>query len=186
MFDNIFHFINLVDADTIYWFCAIAGSGMFLIQLFLMMSGFSSGEELDVGDEKAFKWLSIQAITGFLMMFGWAAITCQKEFAFSNLSTIAIATASGICTIYITNAIYKVASKLQSSGTIFSIDDAIGKEATVYQRIPKGGSGKVSLALHEITCEICAVAFDEEEVGAFTRVQIIKKKDDQTVVVVAI
>ncbi len=180
---NFFHFIN---SETFFWFCALIGSGMFLIQFLLSIFGVADQDELDAGDrgdEGKFKWLSMQAISGFLMMFGWTALTCQKEFGFHYLSTISISFAIGIFAIIITSSIFKIAKKLQSAGNVYNLDEAIGKEAFVYHRIPKGGMGKVSLSLQDLTYEIDAIANDQEELPSFTRVQVIKTKDAKTVIV---
>ena len=105
MLNYILSFFDLIPSETFFWFCALAGSGMFAIQFLLNLFGVADHEDLDagdVGDEGKFKWFSIQAITGFLMMFGWTAITCQKEFGFQDLSTISISITVGFLTIFIT------------------------------------------------------------------------------------
>ena len=76
-----------------------------------------------------------------------------------------------------------IAKKLRSPGTVFRIEDAIGKEAMIYQRIPKGGSGKISVSLHHFTYELDAISFEQEDLPSFTFVQIIEKFDEKTVIV---
>ncbi len=83
----------------------------------------------------------------------------------------------------IIRSIFKLAKKLQSSGSVYRIEDAIGKEAYVYQRIPKGGIGKISISLQHLTHEIDAISHIHEDLPSFMRVKIIEKKDDNTVVV---
>lgn len=51
------------------------------------------------------------------------------------------------------------------------------------QRIPKGGVGKISVSLYNFTHEIDAIAHNSGELSSFTRVKIIEKKDNNTVVV---
>jgi hypothetical protein len=189
MLNYILNFFDLIPSETFFWFCALAGSGMFAIQFLLNLFGVADHDDLDagdVGDEGKFKRLSMQAISGFLMMFGWTALTCQKEFGFQGLSTISISFAIGLLTIFITSSIFKIAKKLQSSGNVYNLDEAIGKEAFVYHRIPKGGVGKISISLQHLTYEIDAIANNQEELPSFTRVQVIKTKDGNTVVVKAI
>ena len=69
---------------------------------------------------------------------------------------------------------------------VFRIEDAIGKQATVYQRIPKGGAGKISLSLNNLTYELDAISDHSEELSSFTQVHVLKKADEKTVVVVPI
>ena len=135
------------------------------------------------GYSKKFKWLPMQTITGFLMMFGWTAITCQNEFGLEDSITIVIALTSGIFAALIIHFIFKLAEKLRSSGSIYRIEDAIGKEGYVYQWIPKGGKGKVSMSLQNFTHEIDAISNHPEDIPSFMRVKIIEKSDEKTVVV---
>lgn len=171
--------------NSLFWFCALAGSGMFLIQFVLNFIGLDA-DDADEGSSQNFKWLSKQAVTGFLMMFGWIGLACKKELGYSAPMATLIATAAGIMAMFITGSIFKLARKLRSSGTVFRIDEAVGKEAAVYQRIPKDGIGKVSLSLQNITHELDAISLNGEEVTSFSQVQIVKKADERTVVVVPI
>lgn len=198
MFYYVNYFIELIKSGSIFWFCALAGSGMFFIQFVINILGVADHDSFDVSDvvsdnvqdagsdsadARTFKWLSMQTITGFLMMFGWTAITCQNEFELKNITTIGISLAVGIFTIFIIHSIFKLAKWLKSSGSIYKIEDAIGKEAYVYHRIPKGGIGKISMTLHHFTHEIDAISHYPEDLPSFMRVKIIEKKDDSTVVV---
>lgn len=176
--------------DTFYWFCALAGSGMFIIQFFLTLFGIGHDQDMvdDHGhfDAQNFKWLTKQTVTGFLMFFGWIGLTCKREFVLSNPASAALAVIGGLIAVFVTALIFKIAKKLRSPGSVFRIEDAIGKEAFVYQRIPKNGLGKISISLHHYTHEIDAMAMNHEEISSFTQVQIVKNMDDKIVVVVPI
>lgn len=174
-------------ADGFFWFCALAGSGLFVLQ-FIMTLLLGISEDLDVGNEGVdagnFKWLSKQALTGFVMIFGWVGLTCRKEYSFSIMASVLIASAAGLSAVFILGAIFRLAKKLRSQGSVFRIEDTIGKEATVYQDIPKAGSGKISLSLNNLTYEIDAISSHSDALLSFTKVQIIDKMDDKTVVVI--
>ena len=175
---------SLLGSELVFWFCALSGTALFAIQLILNLLGTSNeeigGEDLDAG---TFKWLSIQAITGFLMMFGWIGLTCKKEFHLSLALTIILALFGGFISIFAIGSIFRFAQKLKSSGTVFRVEDAIGKEATVYHRIPKIGSGKITLTLNSLSYEIDAISQNGAEIPSFAQVQIIKKIDEKTVLV---
>jgi len=173
----------MLEKDYLFWFCALAGSGMFVIQFILFFAGLSIDDDSSSQD---FKWISKQALTGFLMMFGWVGLACKKELGLTPLYSMALAVGAGVLSMIVTGAIFNFARKLRSTGSIFQLQDAIGKEASVYQRIPKGGAGKISVSLNEMTHEIDAISHDGEEVDSFTQVQIIKKADERTVIVVPI
>lgn len=186
---DLFSQINhLIHKDSLFWFCALVGSGMFIIQFLLSLLGAVDHTDFDGThgeiDAGQFKWLSKQAITGFLMMFGWVGLTCIKEFELSLPITIGFSLLGGGCSIFITGLLFKMAKKLHSSGTVFNIEDSIGKEATVYQQIPKGGAGKISVSLYNLTHELEAISSHPEDILSFTSVRIIKKWDEKTVVVV--
>ncbi len=181
-------FNDLVSQNPIFWFCALVGSGMFLIQFALNLFVADGHHHADDGgneiDSGKLKWLSKQAITGFLMMFGWTGLACIKEFELSRTLSITISLAAGIITTFITGALFSGAKKLGSSGNVFKIEDVIGKEATVYQRIPKNGIGKISVSFHNLSYEIDAISLSNKELSSFTKVQVIKKSDNGTAVVV--
>ena len=192
------YFEELIRSGSIFWFCALSGSLMFLIQLIINLLGIGNQESFETADissttildggqnsadVRIFKWLSMQTISGFLMMFGWSAITCQKEFLLSDFITIGISLCLGVSTALIIRSILKLSAKLTSSGSVYRIEDAVGKEGYVYQSIPKGGKGKVSISIHNFTYEIDAISNHYEDLPSFMRVKIIKKSDKNTVVV---
>jgi hypothetical protein len=177
---------ELINNDAFFWFCALTGSGMFIIQFCLNLIGLGENDYADEGNSIGsvkFNWLSRQALTGFLMMFGWSSLTCQKEFGLEGYLRISIAILAGVLAVFATGLIFKIANKLQSPGTVFKIEDTIGQEATVYQKIPNNGVGKISICMDDFTREIDALSSNKEEILSFTRVQVIKKADDKTVVV---
>ncbi|MBI3259883.1 MAG: hypothetical protein HYZ54_10475 [Ignavibacteriae bacterium] len=185
---SFFYSLNeFLSKDSIFYFCAFAGSGMFIIQfLFSLFGGDHHDQASDPSgetDSLAFKWLSKQAITGFVMMVGWVRLTCRKEFGLNGIVSAAFALAGGFLSILFIGLIFNGARKLRSSGTVFRIEEAIGKEGMTYHRIPKGGMGKVIVSLHNHTHEIEAISLQEEELPSFTTVHIVKKVDEKTVLV---
>lgn len=174
---------DIIRQDTFFWFCAIAGSALFILQFLLSLFLGNAGENGEEIDSENFKWLSKNALTGFLMMFGWVGLTCRKEFELSILSSVVFAALGGLIMIFIVHFIFSKAKKLRSFGTVFRIEDALGKEAIVYQRIPKGGIGKISISLYNFTYELDATSSHLEDLPSFSTVTIIKKLDEKTVVV---
>jgi len=175
---------TLINSESFFWFCAWVGSGLFSIQLLLSFLGGGIFDEDNQGLESTqFKWLSRHAITGFLMMFGWTGITCQKEWLLSSGATLSLSIGAGLFTMLLTATIFHFAKKLQSSGNVFNIEALVGKEALTYTRIPKESVGKISISFLESTFEIDAVSADQKEIASFTRVHVLKKLDDNTVVV---
>ncbi len=183
--------VATINFGKVFWFCALAGTGLVLIQFLMSLMGADHDyHETDHGgssiEDGKFKWMSRQSAAGFMMMFGWAGVVCTEQFKFSILIALLISVGAGLAAALIAALIFRLAKKAHSPGTVFKIDDAIGKEAVVYHRIPKQGSGKISIPLHGFTHEIDAISPNEEEIPSFTSVQIIKKADGKTVVVVPI
>lgn len=176
--------------DYFFWFCALAGSGMFLIQFIINIFGMShdmpSNHEggSDFTDARILKWLSMQTVTGFFMMFGWISLACQNEFQLHMGPTLGIALGSGFVAALIIRWVFALAHKLKSPGSLFRIEEAIGKEGYVYQSIPREGKGKISTTLQDLTHEIDAISSCKEEIPSFSRVKIIEKIDDNTVGVI--
>lgn len=183
----MYDFQNLLSQNSFYWFCALSGSGMFIIQFLLsLFGGISSDLEAGVEDSANVKWLSKQAVSGFLMLFGWTSLTCQNQFHLATSATLLLGIAAGALTVVLTGWLFKMTRKLHSSGTVFSLEDAVGKEATVYQTIPKDGIGKISISLHHHTHEVDAISQNNDVLPSFSSVRVIKKLSDNVVVVTAI
>jgi len=183
----------VLNKETFFWFFALSGSVTLFIQLILNLFGLSDHHDIgdtdiDTGeiDTSNFKWLSKQALSGFFMMFGWIGLSCLKEFEFNLILSLAIAFIAGVLAMVASGFIFKMARKLHSSGTVFKIEDAIGQEAMIYQRILKKDKGKILISLNNLTREIDAIALNEEEIPSFTKVKIINKVDENTVSVVPI
>jgi hypothetical protein len=181
-------FQSLMERSPFFWFAALVGTGMFIIQLALSLVGAGdhdtatdhSGSETD---SIQIKWLSKQAIAGFLMMFGWAGLTCLNQFHLTRIVATVVACSTGVVAVVVNGLIFKLAKKLHSPGTIFRMEDAIGRTGVVYQRIPEHGVGKVTVSVQGITREVDAVSNTSGEITSFTSVEVVSKKDNQTLVV---
>jgi hypothetical protein len=173
--------LKIIEQEPLFGMTAFVGTALFLVQMLLnLMGGEDDG---DHGDDH-FKWLSKQTVMGFVMMFGWAGLTCKREFEFPPLLSLSIATGSGVVTFFVTGVIFKLVKKLTSPGTVFRIEEALGKEGVVYHRIPKDGTGKVSVSLHDHLHEIDAVTPIHKEIAAFTHIKVVSIEDEKTVSVV--
>jgi len=178
---NLQEFIN---QEMFFWFCALLGSGMFIIQMMLNLIGMGESDDVQGDDAGQFKWISRQGVAGFLMIFGWTALTCQKEFGMDGIPTMTFALCAGALMIFVIAKILNATKKLHSSGTVFKVEDVIGLEASVYQRITADGIGKVTLIIDNFTREIDALSYNKIVISSFTQVKIIKKFDDNTVLVI--
>ena len=119
------------------------------------------------------------------MMFGWVGLTCNQEFGLKGIASTAAAVMGGSAAMLCSGYLFKASKKLKSTGSVFRIEDCVGQDAIVYQRIPKNGAGKITIALDHISHEVDAVSMDGQEIESFSSVHVVKKIDSQTVAVAA-
>jgi hypothetical protein len=174
---------RLTFLQEIFFYAALFGSCFSVIQTLLLLFGMHHDEASEGGDESSFKWLSKQGITGFVMLFGWAGLTASMEFKLSSFLSISSALCAGIFALFTAGSIFKWAKKLRSPGSVFNIEEAVGKTAVVYQKIPVGGSGKISISLSGLSYEMEARSTEQQEIPSFTPVKVIYTHDLRTVVV---
>ncbi len=169
------------------WFTipALIGSGVFVLLITLMLVGgldIDADVDLDTdvdasGDASAdsFKVLSIQAISAFLMGFGWGGFAALRTFANDNF---AIATVVGFgCGVGVAWLLVlglKALYALESSGNI-SVGDAVGLEGEVYVRVPASGegSGRVRIVIDERQ-RIYNATTEGEEISRSSRVLVTR------------
>ena len=182
MFELFYTLQLLAQSDTLFWFPALLGTSLFVLQLlFSFLGGGSDGDDSGFFEAGQFKWLTRQALTGFLMMFGWAGLTCHREFGLEGWLSVVIAFGAGLLAMLSSAFLFHSLKKLRSPGAVFLLEDALGKEAMVYQRIPMQGIGKISLNLNGLTHEIDAVS-KGEEIDSFSHVKVVEIKDNCAVV----
>ena len=167
--------------EDFFWFCALCGSLLFALQCIMSFLGGLDLEESDASG--SFKWLSKQALAGFLMTGGWTGLAALSELQYPKWIAITLACAAGICSIFLIRILFRLARKLHSKGSQFSLLHAVGKEGMSYQEIPKGGIGKVTLTLDGFSHEIDAVT-EGETIPSFTPIEVIQQVDERTVIVV--
>lgn len=179
-------------ADTlakVFWIFALAGTIFFVLRTILIFIGADvEGDmegidaDMDTHSDAAFDFISINTLTAFIMMFGWGGLTAYVQYKLSPTISILIGTVCGVATMFITAWIFASAKKLTSKGTVFKIEDTVGLNASVYQRIPASGTGKVNITLPGgILRELDAVSEDKVEIDSFKTVKVVNKIDNRTV-----
>ena len=186
-------FDNMDSYQIAFWICAISGSVFFVLKaLMSIMAGLDHGLDVNTaehefghegsdGSDAAFKVVSINSLTGFVMMFGWMGLASYEQFGLSAPVSLLIALLAGLLALYITGAIFQAASKLTDPGAQFRLHDALGATATVYQRIPASGKGQIQMSLAGMTREIEAVSEHGIDIPSNDSVKIVKIVDSNTV-----
>jgi len=161
--------------EKIFVASAILGGGLVLIRLVLMLMGGDSDADagdvgdidvgdvgdvdvgdVDVGDAdvgdvdhgalSSFHVLSLQSISGFLLLFGLVGLAVNRRPGAGPILAIVAGTVAGVAMIWILGFLMASLKRLQSSGTL-NLNAAVGVEGKVYLRIPPNGIGKVEIPL---------------------------------------
>jgi len=166
--------------EKVYWCFAVPFSLIFVIQIILtFFGGDIDGVEAD-GDADAavdgdtgidFQFLSLKNLVAFFTIFGWTGIACLKGGTNTGI-TILISTFAGLIMMTIMASIAYFMGKLTHNGTM-NINNAIGKTATVYLRIPRkrSGMGKVQVMIQGLKT-MDAVTDSETEIPTGAVVEV--------------
>ncbi|MCR4769435.1 MAG: serine protease [Bacteroidaceae bacterium] len=190
MGELINQFNNMDTLLQVFWGCSIVASLIFVIQLILTLIGmdhsditvdFDGSDTMDLGN--GINLFSIKNLVNFFLGFGWAGV-CLYNSISSSLLLILVAFLIGCAFVGMFIIIYKQTRKLEKNGA-FSINDCLGKSASVYIRIPAGctGKGKVQISIDGSVHEINALT-DEDEIASGQNVKIVEIVDHETVKVV--
>ncbi|MBO4397668.1 MAG: serine protease [Bacteroidaceae bacterium] len=190
MGELINEFNNLDTLQQIFWGCSIVSSLIFVIQLVLTLIGmdhsdvavdFDGSDTMDLGN--GINLFSIKNLVNFFLGFGWSGVCLYKTIT-SPILLVLVALLFGCAFVAMFVFIYKQTRKLEKNGA-FSINDCLGKSASVYIRIPAGceGKGKIQISIDGSVHEIDALT-DEDEISSGKTVKVVEIVDNETVKVV--
>ena len=199
-------FENLNTLNWILLVSALLGGSLFIARLILMLIGMGDGEAPDAGhdfhidahadahadaghddgshadnSDSSFKIISLQGIMGFFLMFGSLGFVSHRIAGAGALLSVILAAAAGFVTMWLTAKLLSLLLSLQSDGTV-DIRNAIGKEGTVYQRIPDGGTGKVQIVVQNRLMEYEAMSQRGGEIVTGTAVMAVYYKGNTLIV----
>jgi hypothetical protein len=191
----------LEGASPVFWFAAIFGSVFILLRVALLIfGGFGAdadgsadavhdggGGGGDAHDgaptDAAFKLLSLNSITGFIAMFGWAGLAAYIQYTLPFIVSLAIAVASGAVVMSLSALLFYLAMKLKSPGEVFELADALGAAAEIYLEIPEGGTGRARFSVNGVKHEADAASETGNLIKSFQRVTITRIIDSRTIAV---
>ncbi|MBI4396591.1 MAG: hypothetical protein HY548_05815 [Elusimicrobia bacterium] len=189
-------FQNITGTETVFWVFAFVGTLFFLLRVAAMVvGGFGEDVHADAGGAEAghsssleasnaaFKLLSINSLTGFFMMFGWAGLSAYKQFHLGPIASFLAAFGAGLGAMVATAYLFKIFVRLNSPGDVYSVNLALGMNATVYQRIPANGRGRIQVIVGGVTRYIDAVSEEPGEIASFVDVSVVRVVDPRTVAV---
>ncbi|MFC1936450.1 hypothetical protein ACFLYP_02150 [Chloroflexota bacterium] len=191
--------------EIIYWTSTVIGGTLFILRTITMLIGadFDGGDAdvgaLDIGGDfdfhdadvgfddhhfdtdASFKFLSLQGITAFFMMFGLVGLALLR----ANLPvvlTIFGGGLAGVFTVWVISMIFAGMGRLQSDGTI-DIKNAVGKSGKVYLSIPANGSGQVQVSVQGSLKIFDAVSKDKEKIPTGEKIRVVDVVSSDTLIV---
>jgi hypothetical protein len=179
--------------EQITFSVALAASGIIFIFLILMVFGIDGsdydgdfGAEMDfINDEpltgiSGLRILTVRGVLVFIAIGCWLGFILFKPTG--PLFAVLIGALGGVIAAYLQALAFRASLKLESSGNI-DYRNAIGKEGTVYLRIPKSrsGKGKVTVVIQERFTEVDAVTDELEDLLPKSLVEITGLEDNLTV-----
>ena len=143
------------------WFSipALVGTAFFVLRTLLMLLGGDADSgladaDIDAGDfdllaeageagesASAFKLLSVQAISAFLMGFGWGGLAALRGSGLSPWVSAGVGAAIGGAFMWFMATALRFIYGMQSAGNL-PIYRALEAEGSVYAQIPASGEGR--------------------------------------------
>jgi len=170
---------SLGDIEKIFWAIALVFSFLFLLQTILSFAGaeaetadgdadFSVDSDHGIG----YQFFTIKNFIAFFTMFGWAGLAALYSEISPGMSVF-LATIAGLAMVGLMFLLFRVASRMQESGTR-DISKALHQVGQTYLRIPAGrqGVGKLHIQVQGSLQELDAITDDTDDIptGAFARV----------------
>ena len=188
--------------EVIYWISTILGGTIFIFRMVLMflagdidlgdaegamhadIDGIDFDVEADMGHTSSdidFKFLSLQGISAFFMMFGLVGLAMHSAEIWVGF-TILGGAAAGIFTVWVISLLFSIMKRLQSEGTIRLVN-AIGQSGKVYLKIPENGSGQVQVVVQGSLKIFDAVAADKSLISTGENVKVVDVIGESTLIV---
>ena len=145
-----------------YFFLAVGASAFFLLQSLFTFIGIGDNFELDTdfdadvdldvgiadGISMTMHLFTIRGIISFFMVFGWTGFILTNVGVLSGVAIFFIALGTGTLMLFLIALVYYMFESISQEGNM-DLNDAVGKQGTVYIPIPNRneGIGKVQIII---------------------------------------
>ncbi len=178
--------------DQLFFYSAIGGGTLFVIQLVLLFIGGGLGVDLDTdlggGDtghasaDASFKVLSLQGITTFFMMFGLVGMAMRIDEGAPTTISLIVAAAAGAGSTWVIARIFSFFTRLQSTGNL-DMKSAAGATGQVYLTVGPDKPGKVTVTVGNRSLTLDAIVENEVILTTGTPIRVTRVISDTTVAV---
>jgi len=181
---------------------AVIGGTLFVLRMLTMVVGgldfgdsdlpadFDGGFDGDMdfdgevdhpSSDFSFKFLSLQGLTAFFMMFGIVGLALYRANLWGVIS-IAGGSLAGMITVWIIGLVFTAMLRLQRDGTI-NIKNAVGQQGSVYLNIPANGNGQVQVVVQGALKIFDAVSKENKKIPTGQKVKVVGVVDNSTLIV---
>jgi len=179
---------------NVYVILAVVGGTLLLLQVLLQLFGLfgdadadgaAAGDGVEGHGNAFFGFLSFKALSAFSGIFGLTGLVMLGQTA-SRHVRLAVATGAGFAGVLLVGWMMRGLARLTSSGTV-RLENAVGKTASVYLRIPgeRSGAGKVTVEIQGRTLEVHAIT-DGAALATGARVKVLELVGEDTYRVAAL
>lgn len=156
----------------IFILAAAAGALSLGVRMLFLLAGIGEGGDgLDSDD--GFNALSLQGLSSFLLLFGLTGLALFRQGMAGSGLSVAGGLAAGAAALWMVGRLFRAALRLQSSGTV-SNQEAAGCQGTIYQNIPAGGIGRVTVRMGRRLREMDAAHEDGSPLPTGTPVRVVR------------
>ena len=180
---------NLDPLLRTFWYVAIPTSLIFIMQTIMTFVGAHHSDGMDAAfdtnadghDGDGFQVFSFRNLINFLLGFSWTGISFYGLVT-SSIGLILIALAVGVGFVWVFFFLIKQLQRLAEDNS-FQLEDTLGKEVTVYLKIPAqgNGTGKVLVSARGSMHELAAMS-DGPEIPSNAKAQVTGVEGDILIV----
>lgn len=179
--------VDILFGGSAPWFTgpALLGTGFLLLQIVMGEIGGDLDADFDDPGSDA-RWLSLQSVAAFMVGFGWIGLAALRLFDLEFGAAAVIGAGAGVGVAWMMIRVTALFMKLQSDANV-SLPEIVGLEGAVVIMIPPagGGSGRISLVIHESQHEFPAVQEAGDPIHTHARVRVIHADESAGTVTVA-
>ncbi len=125
--------------------------------------------------------LTLRGIIALLSVGSWTGIALLDAGVGETVSLL-LAAAAGVAALFAVALLMRLAARMQQDGTL-DPRNAVGKEGTVYLRIPEQGCGKVTVIVQERAAEFEARSRSGEIIPTGSRIRVVASAGDGSLTV---
>jgi membrane protein implicated in regulation of membrane protease activity len=187
-------FNSLSGLEQAFAAAAMIGSTVFVIQIVMMLIGADHGADAhapgmevshDVAhadSDVAFQILSVQSVTAFVMVFGFAGFAMSRGSGFGTFPSLGVAFVAGLAAMWLVAKTFALFRKMQSSGTL-DLNNAVGQTGRIYLSVKPDVPGKIEVTVQGRLQIFDAVSEDREPLPTDTRVVVVRVENQNIMVV---